>query len=322
MALSVGCAESAPTPLGLVAVTFNTGSSGVGQVEPADNAGYGPEQAAYTDEYYGNGLAWPALIEDVSRFFAELEPDVVGFQELFHSEDCPNIPEAARVGFVCERWQPGDPTVVQLLLGAGYQVACHLEKPDKCLAVRRAFGTFRGCDRELCLDGLDGARVPDCGSGSRVGRGVIELTEREGETLTVVNVHGSSGLAASDAICRTRQFAQVFEDLGLGDGAPAASGERNLILGDFNTDPHRLLGADMSADYLREHAGSTRPFRFHTAVGEDVTPTYAGLLNIDHVLSDAFDGSCWVAGVTEGRPAPTERRFFDHRPAVCALSER
>lgn len=318
----LACAEAEPEPLRFVAVTFNTGSPGVGQVEPSENAGYGPEQAAFTDEHYGNGLAWRSFVEDTRRFLTELQPDVIGFQELFHSEDCPRIPEAARVGFVCESWRAGDPTVVQLLLGQGYQVACHLEKPDKCLAVRRAFGRLQGCDQALCLDGLAGARVPDCGGGSRVGRGVIELAEREGERLTVVNVHGSSGILASDAGCRAEQFRQVFEDLGLGDGAPAANGERNVVLGDFNTDPYRLQGADPSADYLRHHAGRGQRFLFHTEAGEDATPTYAGLLNIDHVLSDTFEGGCWVAGVTEGRPPVTEHRFFDHSPAVCELRER
>lgn len=316
------CSAPEPEPLSLVAVTFNTGSSGVGAVDPADNGGYGPVQAAYTDEHYGNGLAWRGIVEDTRRFFEALQPDVVAFQEIFHSEDCPAIPEEARVGFVCESWRPGDPTVAQVLLGEGYQIACHLEKPDKCLAVRRAFGRIRGCDSALCLDGLDGARVPDCGGGSRIGRGVIELEAREGETLTVVNVHGSSGLAPSDGECRSKQFAQVFEDLGLGDGEPAANDSRNLVLGDFNTDPYRLAGGDPSADYLRMHAGSSQPFRFHSPAGEDATPTYGGILNIDHVLSDAFDGSCWVAGVTDGKPKVTERRFFDHRPAVCELVER
>lgn len=315
------CADPAPEPLSVVAVTFNTGSSGVGSIDPQENGGYGPAQAALTDAHYGNGLAWRVAVEDTRRFFAEIAPDIVAFQEIFYSGECPMIPEEARVGFVCETWQPGDPTVAQIVLGSDYQIACQLDKPDKCLAVRRAFGSFRGCDSALCLDGLDGAQVESCGGGSRIGRGLIELAERPGEWIIVVNAHGSSGLTASDAECRTRQFAQIFEDLGQGDGQPAANGARNLILGDFNTDPYRLMGGDSSADYLLRHVGPGRRFRFHTEAGLDAIPSYGGLLNIDHVMSDVFEGGCWVAGITEAKPVVTGLRFFDHRPAVCALTE-
>ena len=211
--------------------------------------------------------------------------------------------------------------MAELVLGEGYQIACQLDKPDKCLAVRREFGVFRGCDAAVCLDGLDGARVENCGGGSRVGRGVLELAgQDESQSITVLNVHGSSGLTAEDADCRTKQFRQVFEHLGLGDGQPGANGSRNLVLGDFNTDPYRLMGGDPSADYLLRFVGPDRPFRFHSEAGPDAIPTYGGLLNIDHVMSDAFVGDCWVAGLTEGRPAVTTLRFFDHRPTVCPLT--
>ena len=33
------------------------------------------------------------------------------------------------------------------------------------------------------------------------------------------------------------------------------------------------------------------------AVGPDAEPTYGGIANIDHVLSDAFQGDCWTAGI-------------------------
>lgn len=34
--------------------------------------------------------------------------------------------------------------------------ACHSGKPDKCAAVKRSFGSFRGCGDDFCLEGLMG----------------------------------------------------------------------------------------------------------------------------------------------------------------------
>lgn len=306
-----GASADAGATRTFVAVTFNTGTNdGLPHDGPPDD-GYGSAEAAIADASYGNGLAWKAAIEDARRFFEELTPDIVAFQEIFHPGDCAAIPEEARAGFVCEGWKEGDPTVAQTVVGAGYQVACHVGNPDKCVAVRRAFGTLRGCDGDLCLEGLAGAKVEGCGGGSRVGRGVIDLADG-GTPITVVNVHGTSGILPEDQACRAAQFAQVFVDLGLGDGEPAASGERNVILGDLNTDPGRLEAIDESARAWNAHLEGS-PFRHVTPFGPEAPPTYAGLFNIDHVVSDAFGGSC---------PAPkpvTEMVYFDHLPIVCQL---
>jgi endonuclease/exonuclease/phosphatase family metal-dependent hydrolase len=139
----------------------------------------------------------------------------------------------------------------------------------------------------------------------------------KGGELTVVNVHGTSGIAQDDQDCRAKQFALVFEDLG--NGEPAANGARNVILGDFNTDPGRNADFDESAQLVLSHVGPDKPLHFITDVGPDITPTYGGFFNIDHVISDAFTGSCWTAGVSEGHPPVTETVFFDHKPAVCTL---
>jgi endonuclease/exonuclease/phosphatase family metal-dependent hydrolase len=104
--------------------------------------------------------------------------------------------------------------------------------------------------------------------------------------------------------------------------APAASGERNLVMGDFNTDPVRAAEFNPSAAALLEHVGEGKRFHFVTAVGEEAPPTYAGLFNIDHVISDAFTGACWAAGVAEGHPPVTDPVCFDHTPQVCAVEAR
>jgi len=304
-------------PLSFVAVTFNTGTTeGMSHDAPPDD-GYTSQHALYSDQYYGDGLAWIPAVEATRAFLAEVDPEIVVFQEIFHAEECGDIPAEARTDFICETWQPGDPTVANQVLGPGWQVACHLGKNDKCAAVKRSFGSFRGCDADFCLEGLDGFRVETCGNGSRVGRGVIDLVS--GGTFTLINFHGTSGMGDSDEQCRKKQVEQVFVDFG--DGAPAASGERNLVLGDLNTDPGRMTGWDPSAVRWNDFVGPGQAFHWITEVGEDALRTYGEMYSIDHVVSDSFSGSCWHAGVTEGHPNVIEAMYFDHRPAVCSLKE-
>jgi endonuclease/exonuclease/phosphatase family metal-dependent hydrolase len=311
---SIDLLDASP-PATFTVVTFNTGTGPEGiREQPGET--YGPEEAAITDEHYGNGLNWPPLVEEVGAFFADVDADVVAFQEIFWSGECPSIPVDARRGFICEDWAPGDPTVAQLVLGAGWQIACHPGNPDKCLAVRESFGRFRDCDEPLCLEGLVGFRVDGCGSAPRVARGVIERAA--GDPLTVVSVHGTSGLTYEEADCRVRQVEQVFVDLG--DGEPGANGTSNLVLGDLNTDPGRMQGTDASAARWNDFVGPERPFAFVSDVGRDATPTYAGLFNIDHVVSDTLRGSCWVAGFSPGRPPVSTMRYLDHAPVVCEVA--
>lgn len=310
--LLAACGASAP--LEWTAVSFNSGTT-LGLPHEASLAdGYGARQAELSDQWYGNGLSWSAVIDDVARSLRALSADVVGFQEIFHPEECASIPAEARAGFVCETWAPGDPTVVQRVMGPDYRVACHRGHPDKCLAVKKSFGRVVGCDADLCLDALDGAPIDGCGRGARVGRARLE--REDGLILTVVNVHGSSGFDARDTDCRTKQLAQVFRSID--GGAAAADGEHNLVLGDFNVDPVRLAGeasADAMLLMVRE-----RGFHFVSAIGEDALPTYAGLVNIDHMMADTTSGRCHALGITAGTSSVTRVTYFDHAPLVCALS--
>jgi len=315
MMASLACGSDGPT-LELTAVTFNTGTtSGLGHDSGPDD-GYTSAEADLSDMYYGDGLAWSPFIDDTRAFFDEVDADIVVFQEIFHPGDCAQIPEDAWPGFVCETWIEGDPTVAQMVLGPDYQIACNLGKPDKCAAVKKSVGSLRGCEGDLCLDGLDGATIMGCGSGSRVGRGTIDLVG--GGELTLVNLHGSSGLSDSDIGCRVRQFEQAFLDLG--DGAPAANGQINVVMGDLNTDPVRFAGSDASASRFLDFVGADRDFHFVTEDGNGARPTYQGIVNIDHVVSNALQGECWAAGVTPDTSPVTDAVYFDHVPVVCNLA--
>ncbi len=311
-------ADILPAPRTFRVVTFNTGSAPEMDHDGPPDDGYGAAEAALTAAHYGNGLAWLPFVEQTTAFFTALQADVVVFQEIFHPGECPDVPEEARAGFVCQDWAPGAPTVAQRLVGEGFQVACHPGKPDKCAAVRRSVGTFRGCQGDLCLDGLDGFTVPGCGSGARVARGRVDLVS--GGTLTVVNVHGTSGFSADDLDCRVAQVEQIFVDLG--DGAPAIGpDELGVVLGDLNTDPGRLAEGDPSAARWLDFAGPGRPFAFLSPFGPEAPPSYV-LFNIDHVLSATLTGPCFVPGVTEGHPPVLDAAlFFDHHPIVCDLTE-
>ncbi|MGF1468866.1 MAG: hypothetical protein ACFCGT_22300 [Sandaracinaceae bacterium] len=313
-----GCSGSDDRGLTLTAITFNVGTTpSLPHDDPPDD-GYTSTEARASDDHYGDGLAWAPVVEDVRAFLQAEAPDLVAFQEVFYSPECAAVPAEARAGFVCETWADGDPTVAEVVLGAGYQIACNLEREDKCVGVRRRFGTWRGCDGALCLNGLAGSRVPDCGGGSRVGRGVVELVA--GGELTVVHLHGTSGFSAEDQQCRIAQIAQIFDDLG--DGEPGANGAQNVILGDLNTDPGRALGLDGSADAWAARVGDGSPFRFLTETDPSETPTYRGMFSIDHVVSDAFVGDCRAIGVTSGTEPVSEVRYLDHVPIVCDLAER
>lgn len=305
--------DTAPAPETFTVVTFNTGGSARG--DGADNAGFGATQAELSDEWYGNGIAWSTFVDDAARWFEDHPADLVAFQEIFDVSRCSEIPDDAREGFVCETYAEGDPGVPQRLLGDGWQIACHPGKADKCIAVRRTFGTIRGCDDAWCPDAARGAVIFGCSSGARVASVTLDLAQ--GGELTVINVHGTSGFRPEEQACRVQQIEHIFD--GIGDDAPLASGRRHLILGDFNTDPARMLDGDASARLWREYVGEGHPFHWITPDDADTPGTYGGLFTIDHVVSDAAVGTC-AAPPRDGDGAVMPWTFFDHRPWRCELT--
>lgn len=307
---AVSAPEGSPRLDALRVVTLNAGAGkSVDRLRDA-NAGYGPAQAALADHWYGNGLAWPAVVRDVRRFLDAVDADIVGLQEVFHSEHCADIPPSAREGFVCETWQPGDSTVVQRILGEAYQVACHPGKPDKCLAVHRRLGQFAGCEDALCLRGLEGLDDDGCGAGNRVAAATVRLVG--GGALRVVHVHGTSGLARADTRCRLGQVEAIFAEGGASSGF-------GVVLGDFNTDPGRVTWLDPAARALRQSARPPGHYRFMTDVGLFVRPTFLSFLNIDHVLAAGMAGDCWYAGRTPQTSPVSDLVYLDHTAVVCDL---
>jgi endonuclease/exonuclease/phosphatase family metal-dependent hydrolase len=300
-----------------VVMTFNTGTTLGLRHDALPNDGYTSAEARISDEWYGNGLAWQDAIEAVQRFLRQVDPDIVAFQEMFYPEECSEIPERARAGFVCETWKVGDESVARVALGEDYQIAYHPGKTNKCVAVHRRFGTIRGYDEKLPTNWLEGAPVKGCGGGARVARATIDRAN--GEPLTVISIHGTSGRKPDDQECRVRQIERIFVDFG--DGKPGIRRNRNVILGDFNTDPGRVASIDKSAARWNDFVGPGKAFNFISKVGVDAPRAYQGFVDIDHVVSDTYQGTCRYPGVDKGSESVFKGVYFDHTPVVCTLTE-
>lgn len=300
-----------------VAMTFNTGTTPRLRHDDPPDDGYSSTEAGISDRWYGNALAWSDAVKAVRRFVQKVDPDIVAFQEIFYPEECSKIPAAARAGFVCGGWTAGDPSVARVVLGKDYQIAYHPGKPNKCVAVHRRFGSIRGYKDDSSDNWLEGFQLKGCGSGARVARAIIARVN--GETLTLISIHGTSGMTPADQKCRVRQVEQIFVDFG--DGAPAANGKQNLILGDFNTDPGRAASIDKSAARWNDFVGDGKAFHFISKVGADAPRSYQAFADIDHLVSDVFHGTCQYRGVDEGSDRVFDGVYFDHVPVVCMISK-
>lgn len=330
LAILVSCGAFAvsPTAAGrepgsIVVLTFNTGTTPRLKHDAKRSDGYGNAEAAISDQWYGNGLAWKPAMDAVQEMVSGVDPDVVAFQEIFDCRNCDAIPADARRGFVCEDYRDGEPGVAEQVLGEDYQIAYHPGKTSKCLAVHRRLGRLRGTEPDGPASRptrlvLEGAPVAGCGSGARVARGYVDLPD--GTTLTLISLHGTSGFKPADKQCRVRQIERIFVDWG--DGRPGVSPQNNVILGDFNTDPGRAADLDRSAARWNNFVGPGKPFHFVSKLGPDVAPSYAALADIDHVVADAYVGTCRRLGVDPGTQAVYEGIYFDHVPVVCTLTPR
>lgn len=67
---------------------------------------------------------------------------------------------------------------------------------------------------------------------------------------------------------------------------------------------------------------ASQPLRGRPSRAAVVAASNGGVLNIDHVVSDAFDGECRVAGLTEGFAPVIDAVHFDHKPVVCEVRSR
>lgn len=295
-------------------MTMNIGTTPGLAHDDGDDA-YTQEMADIADALYENSLSWNPAEVALTAFIAGEAPDIIAFQEGFWDPWCETIEVDPELDFVCRDYEPSRTKQVLRVTGPEFQAACGDGQEDNCVAVRRSVGRIVGCDEDVCAGGLEGAGPPsECSRGARVGRVEVELADAR--RLVVVNVHGTSGFTADDQNCRRDQFAQIFEDRG--DGQPAANGERNLVIGDLNTDPIALELNDPSAAYFLEKIEST-DFQFHSPTERNGPATYL-TLRIDHVVSDFAEGGCLIHGSSDGTNPVLDSVYWDHRPVLCDLT--
>jgi len=315
-------AQVAAEPLKFTVMTFNAGTSS-GQLHSKDEAegngdGYTDEHAQEVDAHYGNSLSWNPAEAKTIEFLADLKPEIVAFQEIFHDPWCEDIEAKPELDLVCNDYSPDRPYQMERLLGDDYQIACNLDAEDRCAAVRKDFGRFVGCPLdEVCFGGIRGPGLGDIGCSEAARIGSIEIELIDGRLLVLVNAHANAGMKDSNMECRKHQFQQIFLDRG--DGKPAAFGEANLIMGDLNTDPFVLAATDPSAAELNKYVGEGKPFHYISSDSAEGPPTHVTTMRIDHVISDVIGGSCVVAGESPGVEPIMETTVFDHRPVICEV---
>jgi hypothetical protein len=350
-------------PLPLRVITFNTGTSTGLPHDKArdggsDDDGYTLAMSELTDEHFGNSVSYVPAEDALQAFLAAQQPDIVALQEMYWDPWCAELDLSAEASetvaafdHICKGYAPDRPWQLRRLFGPDYTLACNRGKPDKCVAVRTAFATIEGCDAAsiaahpeskddpsgsaVCLDGLDGPDIPTCGKGARMAHAVLLLAD--GRRMSLVNLHGSSGLAAADTACRRKQMQAIFAGLadvegatGPGSAAPLVTEDLALLLGDINTDPVLFAGADQSADYWAAHVppevdGSGAPVQGETGFVDlalppsgEPTNTYFAGVRIDHVAGRGLERvDCEVPGETPDVAPVYGGVYFDHKPVVC-----
>ncbi|MEZ4241729.1 MAG: hypothetical protein R3F59_37390 [Myxococcota bacterium] len=249
----------------LVAVTFNTGTTaGLDHDAPPDD-GYGDAQAATSDAWYGDGLAWQAAIDDATDWFAALQPDLVAFQEVY------------------------DPTTRR----------APRSRPRRALASSARPG-WRAIPRSRSRCSARTTRWP--------------------ATPTTPTSASACAARSPRSAARCRAPPSTAAGAARGSRGPSSS---SRTAGSSPSSPSTAPPASPPTTRTAALARSTRcssTFQWITEVGPDAPLTYGGVATIDHVASDAFTGTCWHAGLTEGHPAVRDAVYFDHRPAVCTLA--
>lgn len=312
--------DTSKAPLTFKVLTFNIGTTkGLDHDKGEKDGkgdGYTNKMAQIADELYENSLSWNPAEKALTAFLAKHKPDIAGFQEGFYDPWCEHIKVDPALDFVCKGYHKNRPLQIQRILGSDYQVACADGQEDNCIGVKKSFGTIVGCDpNKPCIKGLKGKGPTNgCSRGARMASAQIRLTS--GDVMTVVLIHGTSGVTKKDQACRAEQFKQIFEDKG--DGKPHASGKVNLLLGDLNVDPF-VMTDDPSARIWNKYVGQGKAYRFISSDAKDGPRTYGRLFRIDHVASDKLSGHCVVPGMTKGWPAVLDAVYWDHKPLLCTV---
>ena len=262
---------------------------------------------------YLYNLCYRDVEERIALGIARLQPDVIALQELTDPAQCKEFVERDSRK-VCYRFQERRPFYqVRRLVGPDYTIVCDSRNRYECIAIHTRVGTIEGCELgEFCEGGaVTDVPQPGCDTGFTVSSAVVVV---HGQRVTVVNAH----LQNSSVECREWALRQVFEDI---DGRlPLASGERILLLGDFNLDPFK--SDDASVRLWRRYVGMPgegKPFWYHSGPAERQPPHptvsvyFLRSKTVDFVVSNFAYGTCVTLGETPDTTRLDAGRGMDHR---------
>ena len=248
-------------------------------------------------------------VEDrVRESVRALAPEVVALQEISTAAQC----EKKREGNPKKICAPQDRAEAEeqtrRILGPDYTIALAKGRYE-AIAVKVSAGTIQGCaPGAICWTEF----LPELPQGCDPGFSVSAVDAvLKGRAVRLVNVHPDSIKRG----CRTLELQQAFA---------LASGPRNLMLGDWNTDPYHRKGEDVDAwkDGVAEHH-----FTVHSGIAEHDPPYLTDLVpwpwpdkTLDHVLSDFAQGTCVTLGVAPGTERLDDHGDLDHRALLCELT--
>lgn len=291
-----------------------------------------------------------AYEDGLAQAIADLQPAVIGLQEVISREACEGSPAETDEGRTCFD-AANRPDQVRRLVGDDYTIVCDAIASVDCLAVRTDFGRIEGLPLggydpkwrhtepmpagfEPCsfVDGECQPKLRRCDTESSVLWADISLLAdgHEDQRMRIVHLHP---VAFGDA-CRENQMLAAYARVSEAWDEPASE-RPSMILGDWNFDPDRL-GQPVEELMYSAHIGPQRRLRDHderTASCGRVKTAPSDLAAIDRVATDFAHGFCRVfhenytsldAEQPRGRFdeafGETSSRRMDHRAVVCDLA--
>jgi endonuclease/exonuclease/phosphatase family metal-dependent hydrolase len=257
---------------------------------------------------YNWKLCLKSVEDRVRDSIRALEPDVVALQEISTAAQCEKRSERRPKKVCAQENRTEAEEQTRRILGPGYTIAIAKGRYE-AIAVKVSAGTIKGCEPgAICWAGY----LPNLPEGCDPGFSISAVDAAlKGTEVRVVNVHPDS----IKRRCRTLELEQAFA---------LATGPKNLMLGDWNTDPYRGRGEDVEV-WKREVA--KRPFTVHSGLMEHDPPYWTDLVpwpwpdkTLDHVLSDFARGVCTTLGVAPGTRRLDHDGDLDHRGLLCELT--
>jgi len=263
-------------------------------------------------EYHFN-LCYSDVRQRINLEIARLQPDIIALQELTDQAQCEEFTEKTPQKECYRFWKKEPPDQARRLVGSDYTIVCDSRNRYECIAVSTSSGVIEGCGvGELC-DQKIATDVPQAGCDTGFTASSVNAI-LHGQVITIVNAH----LQSTSISCREWSLRQIFESV---EGRlPLASGERVLLLGDFNLDPFRSSDAStyLWCNYVGM-PGDGKPFWYHSGPVKRQPPyrTFSGPLigpsTVDFSVSNFAYGTSVTLGETETTNRLDGGSGMDHR---------